>query len=157
MPLRVRLSDRLDRSFIQRIFVDGQVLSGKAAEDNFLHLGRCWQHSQNCIDCHARSKLYWITIDARADTRESYRNRACRTSHLKGASVAGGQEIRLPIAAAAPDRTNRVNDVVRPKPVAPSEFGIASLAATKQAAFVYQVGSRSAMNRAINSTAAKQR
>lgn len=151
------MAHRIDRLFIVVVtLVDSQVVGREAAEDNILNLRRILQRGQDCIDCNAGGKLDWIAIDARADTRESQRNCTCRTGQLDGAPIARCQEFWLSIAASTPDRTHRVNDVLGLESVALGEFRVASLAASEQPAFVYQLWARGAMNGAINPTPTEQ-
>ena len=58
---------------------------------------------------------------------------------------------------AAPDRPDRVNDKARRQTIAASNFRFPGLTTAQRSTFREQFGAGSAMNRAINSAAAKKR
>ena len=73
------------------------------------------------------------------------------------AAIAGSESQVLAPLAAAPDRTDRMDDVAGRQAVALGDFGVAGGAAAQPTAFGQQFGAGGAMNRAIDATAAEQR
>jgi hypothetical protein len=61
------------------------------------------------------------------------------------------------MAAAMPNRSDRMDDMPRRKPVSSGDLGVAGFAATKRAAFGEQLRSGGTMDRAIDAASAKQR
>jgi hypothetical protein len=61
------------------------------------------------------------------------------------------------MAAAVPNRSDRMDDMPRRQPVAFGDLGIAGFAATKRAALCEQLGSGGAMDRTIDAASTKQR
>jgi hypothetical protein len=51
------------------------------------------------------------------------------------AAIARGQRLVFALAAAVPDRSDRMNDMPRRKPVTLGDLGVAGFAAMKRAAF----------------------
>ena len=78
-------------------------------------------------------------------------------AEFDGAGVAGGKRVVFTLAAAAPDRTDRMDHMPRRQPITPGDFGIAGFAAVERAAFGQQLGPGSIMDRAINAAPAKER
>jgi len=71
-------------------------------------------------------------------------------------AIAGGEQIRLVLLAATPDRTDRVDHVTRLQPVAARDLGGSGLAAAERVAFGLQLGAGGAVNRSIDPTAADE-
>ena len=78
-------------------------------------------------------------------------------AELDGAGVAGREQFIFALAAAMPDRPDRMDHMPRRQPITSGDFGVAGLAAVERAAFSQQLGPGRAMDRAVHPTAAKQR
>src|SRR3984893_17303610 len=96
-------------------------------------------------------------IDARGDRRKCNRGQAVRHGQIQRRAIAGCQQLLLTLAAAIPDRTDGVNDVLRRQPMTPRDLGGAGRAAAERAAFDKQFRSCGAMDRAVDATDAEQR
>jgi hypothetical protein len=73
------------------------------------------------------------------------------------AAITGGEQIIFAVAAAIPNRTNRVNHVPGFETIPFGDLGIARRATMQRTAFGQQLRPRGPMNRAIDPTAAQQR
>ena len=80
-----------------------------------------------------------------------------RHGQVQRRAIAGRQQLLLALAAAVPDRTDGVNDVLGRQPITPRDLGGAGRAAAERSAFDKQFRSRGAMDRAVDATAAEQR
>lgn len=72
-------------------------------------------------------------------------------------AVAGSQQFRFAVRAAAPDRAHGVDDEFCRQAIAPGELRFTCLAAAQQAALMQQLGAGGTMNRPVHATAAEQR
>ena len=59
--------------------------------------------------------------------------------------------------SAAPDRPNRMNDVLGRQPVALRQLRVARIALAEKSAFVQQLGSGGAMDRSVDPASAEER
>ena len=72
-------------------------------------------------------------------------------------AIAGGEQRLLALAAAAPDRTDRMDDVPGLEAIAAGDLGGAGVAAAQGLAFGQQLRSGGAMDGAVDAAAAEQR
>ena len=72
-------------------------------------------------------------------------------------AIAGGEQRVLTLVAAAPDRTDRMNDVPGLEAIAAGDLGGTGVAAAQRLALGQQLGSGGAMDRAVDAAAAEQR
>ena len=98
-----------------------------------------------------------ITVCAATDRRKRDRSDAVRDGEREARSIARGEQFRLAVAAAVPDRADRVDHVARRQAVAARDSRLAGRAAAERAAFGEQFRSGGAVNRAIDAAAAQQR
>ena len=75
---------------------------------------------------------------------------------IERGAIATRQQRFLVLAAAAPHRSDRMNDVSGLEPVAARDLGIAGIAAAERLAFGQQFRPGGAMNRTIDATTAEQ-
>src|SRR5205823_624533 len=98
-----------------------------------------------------------IAVDARRDRREGDRGETVLVRKLKRAAVAVGKELRLAVQTAAPHGADGMDHITRRQAVAAGDLGIARRAALECAALAEEIGTRFAVNGAIDTAAAKQR
>ena len=75
----------------------------------------------------------------------------------KRGAIAGGEQRVLALVAAAPDRTDRMNDVPGLEAIAAGDLGGTGVAAAQRLALGQQLGSGGAMDGAVDAAAAEQR
>src|SRR5579862_1826810 len=95
-------------------------------------------------------------IDAGRDRGKCDRGQAMGHGQVQRRAIAGCQQLLLTLAAAVPDRTDGVNDMLRRQPITAGDLGGAGRAAAKRSAFDKQFRSGGAMDRAVDATAAEQ-
>ena len=78
-------------------------------------------------------------------------------AEIDGAGITGREQFILASDAPIPDRADRVDHMPGGQPVAGSDLGAAGFAAMKGAAFLEQLRSCGAMDRAIDPAAAEKR
>lgn len=109
--------------------VDSQITRPEAKEDNLLQGSYALDEVHDLTDGDPRRKVDRVSVDARADARKGNALDTLRRGNRQGTPVAGRQQGRLPLCAAAPDRPNRLDDERRRQPVAFGRLGIPRLAA----------------------------
>jgi hypothetical protein len=85
---------------------------------------------------HLGGVLEGVSVDTRADRREGDGRQAAVAGDLERSAVTAGELLRLAVAAAAPHRANRLDDVTRLQPVAARDLRGLGLAPAEQAALV---------------------
>ena len=93
---------------------------------------------------------------AATDCRESNRFDVIFYRELQRIPIAIRQNLRLMVLSSSPNRTNCVNDEARRQMISASNFRFARSTPANSAAFSEQFRSSGAMNRAIDSSAAKK-
>lgn len=136
--------------------VDGQITRREAAEDNLLKGRYAVDEVHDLTDGDPRGQVDRVSVDTRADARKGNALDTLCHGNGQGTPVTGRQQGRLPLGSAAPDRPHRMDDELRRQPVAFGCLGIPRLAATQQAAFMYEVGTGCPMNGPIHPVATKQ-
>ncbi len=101
-------------------------------------------------------RLEGVAIGAGADRRESERSSTRRRSHLETATVAGRQQFRFTMVAPLPHRADRVDYPARRQAIAACQFRIPRMATAERAAFGQQFRAGGAVNRPVDTAAAKQ-
>ena len=79
-----------------------------------------------------------------------------RGGERKSRAIAGGEQVVLALLAAAPDRSDRVNDMGGVQAIASRDFGRARVAAAERAAFGEQFRSGGTMDGAVHTAPAQQ-
>ena len=75
----------------------------------------------------------------------------------KRGAIAGGEQLLLALVAAAPDRTDRMNDVPGLEAIAAGDLGGTGVATAQRLALGQQLRSGGAMDGAVDAAAAEQR
>jgi hypothetical protein len=133
------------------------AIGGEAAEDDARHRRRGWQRISHRFHGDARGTIGRKAIDAGGDRGKGNRAEIVRATERDRGRIAGCEQFVLAAAAAIPDRTDRMDDVFRGKPITPGHFRIARGAAAKGTAFGQKLRPRGAMDRAVDATPAKER
>src|SRR5438067_2380068 len=97
------------------------------------------------------------TIDPGRDGGDGNRLKPLLAGDCQAGAVAAGQDVRFACIAAAPYRTDRMNDMPGRQPIAAGQPCLSRRAATDPAAFGEEFRAGGAVNRAIDPAAAKQR
>ena len=104
-----------------------------------------------------RGQLDRIAVDPRADAWEGQRGETVLAGELDVAAIARGEKLGLALAAATPDRADRVNDVSRGEAIAPSDPRMPRGAPAEAATFLEQLRARRPVDGAVYAAAAQQR
>jgi hypothetical protein len=115
--------------------VQPRAVVGEATKNDAADSRRCFQLADDGPDRDGRGATGRKTVDAGGDGGKGNRRQAVGLTEFYGAAIARGQRLVLAFAAAVPDRSDRMNDMPRRKPVALRDLGVASFAAIKRAAF----------------------
>ena len=130
----------------------------KAAQDDVSNAARFpRQFRSDHANRDARGPIGRKTVNPGGYGRKRDRYEPVRGGEIKGGAIARGQQFVLPLAAAAPDRADRMDHMLGRKPVAACDLGAAGFAAAKRSAFGKQLRSGGAMNGPIHPAAAEQR
>ena len=108
-------------------------------------------------DRDARRAIGREAVDAGRDRRKGDRGEPVLGRERERGAVAGGEQLLLALAAAAPDRPDRVDHVPGRKPIAAGDLGGAGGAAAERAALGDQFRAGGAMDGAVDAAAAEQR
>jgi hypothetical protein len=139
-----------------RLHVQPGAVVRKAAEDNAPERRRRGKRICRRLDRDPRRAIGGETIDAGGNGRKGNRSKAVGLAQFDRAAVARCQSFILALASAVPDRTDGVNHMPRRQPISFGDFGVASLAAMKRAAFGEKFGTGRAMDRTIDTAATEQ-
>src|SRR4029079_12931526 len=96
-----------------------------------------------------------IAERARRDAGEGDALQLVVARQLQAAAVTGRELLRLALVAAAPDRSDGVDDVPRLELVAARDLGVAGLTAAQRAALLDQLGPRPTVNGPVDTAAAQ--
>ena len=96
------------------------------------------------------------SINAGRNRRKPDRCKAVGGGKIERRAIARCQQFFLALSAAAPHRTDGVDDMLRRQPIAACDFGRSGRAAAEIFAFRAQLGPGRAMDRAVDTAAAEQ-
>src|SRR2546423_977193 len=134
------------------------AISREAAEDDPLETARpIGDLRRHGADGDTGGTIRREAVTPGRDRRISKRGEFMRRRKVERSPVAGGKKILLALAAAAPDRADRVNDVLRIETVAARDLGGAGRAAAELSAIREQLWPCRPMDRAVNPATAEQR
>jgi hypothetical protein len=119
----------------QRLPVQPRAVVGEATKHDAADSWRCFQLADDGPDRDISGAIGRKTVDAGRDGRKGNRCQTVGLTEFYGAAIARGQRLVLALAAAMPDRSDRMNDMRRRKPVALRDLGFAGSAAIERAAF----------------------
>src|SRR3954462_2610490 len=140
----------------ERVSVKMRAFRAEAAEDDRLER----PERQPLADAPHRDRrcpLRREAVDAGRDCREGDALEAVPGGDFERAAIAARQNHVLAGAAAAPDRADRVDDVPRRQPITLRDLGVARRAAVQRPARGEKLGTRGAMDGAVDAAAAQQR
>src|SRR5262249_42119854 len=137
--------------------VDAEIAGREAAEDDFFHRWMIRDRGADGRHGDLRGQLDRIAVDAGADAREGQRGEAVLGGELDGGAIARGEEVGLTLAAATPDRADRVNHVSRGEAIASRDPGLTGSAATEATTLLQELRPRRAMDGAVHPPSAQQR
>src|SRR5690606_1751802 len=137
--------------------VDEPVALREAAEDDALDAVDRPGRIAHGRDRDLRGELRRVAVDARADAREGDRAQRVFGGDLEGVAVARGEELGLARGTAAPHGPDGVDHVARRQPVAPGDAHLAGRAAAEAPALLEQLGTRGAVDRAVDAASTEER
>jgi hypothetical protein len=132
-------------------------VGAEAAEHDALDRPRLSERREHGAKRNARGAARWKAVSASRDCGIGNRGKAVLARETEARTVTGGKQLVFAALAAAPNRTNGVDDVTREKAKAGGHFGIASLAAAEFGARRAELGTCGAVDCAIHAASAKQR
>src|SRR5436305_9632510 len=103
----------------------------EAGEYVALDRRRARERGARLADGDLRRGVDRVAVDAAADGREGDRRHAVLRGEAEALAVARRQELRLPLVAAAPDRADGVDHVLRRQAVAARDARLAGRAAAE--------------------------
>lgn len=129
----------------------------EAAEDDAPNAARCrGEFSRNRSDGDARGAVSRKSVDAGRDGRKRERDKTVGGGEVERGAIARRQHLILATSAAAPHRTNGVDDVLCRQPITARDFCCTGCAAAELFAFRAQRRSGRAMDRTIDAAATEQ-
>jgi hypothetical protein len=129
----------------------------KAAEDHVADRRRPGQGVRYRGNRNLRRAIGGETVDTGGNGGKGNRSQAMGLAEFDRTGVARGQRLIFAPATAVPNRADGVDDMPRRQPMAGRDFGVTGLATIEGSAFGQEFGAGSAVNRAIDATAAEQR
>src|SRR5437588_12543546 len=114
------------------------------------------EHAPRLADGDVCRGIDRIAVDAATDGRKRNRSDAVLDGHLETAPVARRQQVRLPMRAATPDRTDGVDNELRRQAEAGSDLRVAGVAAAEEAAGGDELGAGGAVDGAIDASSAEE-
>src|SRR5882757_9378264 len=105
----------------------------------------------------ARGAVGRKRVDAGRDGRKRNRGEAIPGRKGQRYAIAGGEQLVLALAAAAPYRTDRMDDVLRLEAIAVRDLGRSRVTAAQRTALREQLRSGRAMDGTVDAAAAEQR
>jgi hypothetical protein len=142
--------------FAKEFFIHKEISARKAAKDDLLDTQQILNRISNRRNSNLRRKFERIPVDSGADARKSDGPYIIGRREFKGTTVAGGQELRLAMRTALPNRTNGVDDELRGKAVALCKLGIAGLTPPEQTAFLDEVRPGGPVNGPVHAAPSEQ-
>jgi len=140
----------------QQALVDLEHVSGEATEYDFLE-GSAVRRAADGLNGDAGGGFGGVSKYASTDGGERYAGRAARLRQFKGAAVAGREQVRLVVIAAAPDWTDGVDDDFGGQAKGGRNFGVAGLAPAELATRRHHFRTRRPQYRARHAARADER
>ena len=137
--------------------VDREIVLGETAEHDGVDGVVTSESGSNSGYGERRRTFDGIAVHPGADGWKRDGVQSVRDYKLDRATIAGHQQLRLAVHSAAPDWSDRMDDVPCLQPVAARHLRVTRGASAQPTAFLLQLRPCGAMYRAIHSTAPEQR
>jgi len=147
----------LAREFGEGNLVMLSRVGAETAEHDALDRPRLSERREHGAKRDARSAIGWKAVSTRRDGGKGNRGKTVLACETEARTVAGGKQLVLAALAAAPNRTNGVDDVTREKAKARGDLGIPRLAAAELGTSRAKLGTCGTVDRTIHAASAKQR
>lgn len=147
----------LAREFGEGNLVMLSRVGAETAEHDALDRPRLSERREHGAKRDARSAIGWKAVSTSRDGGKGNRGKTVLARETEARTVAGGKQLVLAALAAAPNRTNGVDDVTREKAKARGDLGIPRLAAAELSTSRAKLGTCGTVDRTIHAASAKQR